>query len=62
MAGVGGAAVPGRPSLAGTEARPSELFSYQRALKGLFYVILIAAKNLSFKGAEIRNEAVLRSE
>jgi len=28
MAGVGGAAVPGRLSLAGTEARPTELFSY----------------------------------
>ena len=26
MAGVGGAAVPGRLSLAGTEARPTELF------------------------------------
>jgi hypothetical protein len=29
MAGVGGAAVPGRLSLAGTEARPTELFSYK---------------------------------
>ena len=28
MAGVGGAAVPGRLWLAGTEARPTELFSY----------------------------------
>ena len=33
MAGVGGAAVPGRLSLAGTEARPTELFSYQVAFK-----------------------------
>ena len=31
MAGVGGAAVPGRLSLAGTEARPTELFSYKRS-------------------------------
>ena len=30
MAGVGGAAVPGRLWLAGTEARPTELFSYQK--------------------------------
>ena len=29
MAGVGGAAVPGRLWLAGTEARPTELFSYK---------------------------------
>ena len=29
MAVVGGAAVPGRLSLAGTEARPTELFSYK---------------------------------
>jgi hypothetical protein len=29
MAGVGGAAVPGRLSLAGTEARPTGLFSYK---------------------------------
>ena len=27
-----------------------------------FFVILSAAKNLSFKAAEIRNEAALRSE
>jgi hypothetical protein len=27
---VGGAAVPGRLSLAGTEARPTEIFSYER--------------------------------
>jgi hypothetical protein len=33
MAGVGGASVPGRLSLAGTEARPTELFSYKSALK-----------------------------
>ena len=31
MAGVGGAAVPGRLSLAGTEARLTELFSYKAA-------------------------------
>jgi len=49
MAGVGGAAGPGRLSLAGTEARPSELFSYKRAIKRLLFVILSAAKNLSFK-------------
>jgi len=29
MVGVGGAAVPGRLSLAGTEARPTGLFSYK---------------------------------
>ena len=29
MAGVGGAAVPGRLSLGGTEARPTEIFSYK---------------------------------
>jgi hypothetical protein len=33
MAGVGGAAVPGRLSLAGTEARPTELFSYEGRVK-----------------------------
>jgi hypothetical protein len=32
MAGVGGAAVSGRLSLAGTEARPTELFSYNVAV------------------------------
>ena len=31
MAGVGGAAVPGRLSLAGPEARPTELFSYKKS-------------------------------
>jgi hypothetical protein len=62
MAGVGGAAVPGRLSLAGTEARPTELFSYKRAIKRLFFVILSAAKNLSFKAAEILHSAALRSE
>jgi hypothetical protein len=35
MAGVGGAAVPGRLLLAGTEARPTELFSYKVAVKKL---------------------------
>ena len=29
MAGVGGAAVPGRLWLAGTEGRPTDLFSYK---------------------------------
>jgi hypothetical protein len=48
MAGVGGAAVPGRLSLAGTEARPTELFSYKPAIKRLFFVILSAAKDLVF--------------
>ena len=33
MAGVGGAAVPGRLSLAGTEARPTGLFSSKIAIK-----------------------------
>jgi hypothetical protein len=32
-AGVGGAAVPGRPWLAGTEARPTGLFSYKRCVR-----------------------------
>jgi len=49
MAGVGGAAVPGRLSLAGTEARPTELFSYKRTIKRLLLVILSLAKNLSMK-------------
>jgi hypothetical protein len=62
MAGVGGAAVPGRLSLAGTEAYPTQLFSYKRAIKRLFFVILSAAKNLSFCGAEILHSAALRSE
>jgi hypothetical protein len=62
MAGVGGAAVSGRLSLAGTEARPTELFPYNRAIKRLFFVILSAAKNLSFKAAEIFHSAALRSE
>jgi hypothetical protein len=35
MAGVGGAAVPGRLWLAGTEARPTGLFSYKVELKKL---------------------------
>jgi hypothetical protein len=48
MAGVGGAAVPGRLSLAGTEARSTELFAYKRVIKRLFFVILSGAKNLSF--------------
>jgi hypothetical protein len=30
---IGGAAVPGRLSLAGTEARPTELFSYRRVIQ-----------------------------
>ena len=62
MAGVGGAAVPGRLSLAGTEARPTALFSYKRAIKRLFFVILSAAKNLSFKASKILHSAALRSE
>jgi hypothetical protein len=33
MAGVGGAAVPGRLSLAGTVARPTELFSLKEQSK-----------------------------
>jgi len=35
MADVGGAAVPGRLSLAGTEARPTKVFSYKVAVKKL---------------------------
>jgi len=35
---------------------------YQRAIKRLFFVILSAAKNLSFKAAEILHSAALRSE
>ena len=62
MAGVGGAAVPGRLLLAGTEARPTELFPYKRAIKRLFFVFLSAAKNLYFKSAEILHSAALRSE
>jgi hypothetical protein len=60
MAGVGGAAVPGRLSLAGTEARPTKIFSYKRAIKR--FVILRAAKNLPFLAAEILHSAALRSE
>jgi hypothetical protein len=62
MAGVGGAAVPGCLWLAGTEACPTGLFSYKRAIKRLFFVILSAAKNLSFKAVEILHSAALRSE
>jgi len=70
MAGAGGAAVPGRLSLAGTEARPTELFSYKVARiqiipmsnQKTIFVILSAAKNLSFKAAEILHSAALRSE
>jgi len=62
MAGVGGAAVSGCLWLAGTEARPTGLFSYKRTIKRLFFVILSAAKNLSFKAAEILHSAALRSE
>ena len=62
MTGVGGAAVPGRLLLAGTEAHPAELFSYKRAIKRLLFVILSVAKNLSFLAAEILHSAALRSE
>jgi hypothetical protein len=48
MADAGGAAVPGRLWLAGTEARPTELFSYKRAIKKLLFVILSLAKNLFY--------------
>ena len=41
MAGVGGAAVPGRLSLAGTEARPTEIFSYKVALIQVIYFFLL---------------------
>ena len=44
MADVGGAAVPGRLSLAGTEARPTELFSYKRCVQ---------TGNLSLAGADL---------
>ena len=44
MAGVGGAAVPGRLALGGTEARPTELISYKSQSKVIF-VILSVAKN-----------------
>jgi len=59
---IGGAAVSGRLLLAGTEARPTGLFSYKTAIKRLFFVILSAAKNLSFQAAEILHSAALRSE
>jgi hypothetical protein len=36
--------------------------SYQTAIKKLFFVILSAAKNLSFQAAEILHSAALRSE
>jgi hypothetical protein len=39
MAVVGGAAVPGRLSLAGTEARPTEIFSYKTAIIQLIYIL-----------------------
>jgi hypothetical protein len=35
---------------------------YQKTIKRALFVILRAAKNLSFKAAEIRNEAALLSE
>ena len=38
MAGVGGAAVPGRLSLAGTEARRTEIVSYKFANQRQFFV------------------------
>jgi hypothetical protein len=41
---------------------PDVPISYQAATKRLFFVILSAAKNLSFKAAEILHSAALRSE
>ena len=52
-------AAPGCP-WAGEGAYPT--LSYKRAIKRLFFVILSAAKNLSFKAAEILHSAALRSE
>jgi hypothetical protein len=43
-------------------ATPAGIFSYQTAIKRLFFVILSAAKNLSFQAAEILHSAALRSE
>jgi len=39
MAVVGGAAVPGRLWLAGTEARPTMLFSYNHAIIQVIYLL-----------------------
>jgi hypothetical protein len=41
---------------------PAILMNFARGSKDYFFVILSVAKNLSFKAAEIRNEAALRSE
>jgi hypothetical protein len=43
MSGVGGAAVSGRLWLAGTEARPTELFSYKVAFKQVIFSITKAS-------------------
>jgi hypothetical protein len=44
------------------EAEAQREMLYQRKIKRLLFVILSAAKNLSFLAAEIRNEAALLSE
>jgi hypothetical protein len=46
MAGVGGATVSGRLSLAGAEARPTELFSYKAAIKKVHIVIPNRVKDM----------------
>jgi hypothetical protein len=43
-------------------ASGARMFYTNEQSKDYFFVILSAAKNLSFKGAEIRNEAALHSE
>ena len=52
MAGVGGAADPGRLSLAGTEARPTELFSYKVAVNKLSIFMSFWKKTLDEVGEE----------
>jgi hypothetical protein len=50
MAGVGGAAVPGRLSLAGTEARPTELFSCEKIFTVSLSFCVLLPIALSRKG------------
>jgi hypothetical protein len=62
MAGVSGAAVTGRLSLAGAEARLTELFSYKKSQQKTSICHSERREESLFLDAEIRNEAVLRSE
>ncbi|MDO9531433.1 MAG: hypothetical protein Q7O12_04805 [Deltaproteobacteria bacterium] len=64
MAGVGGAAVPGRLSLAGTEARPTELFSYKSCSQETLNIhVILNGAQLRYESRRLKNrDSSLRSE